>query len=571
MRLNLNRYVPRGKRAFWLAYGGLTAAYLAYRQDAFYYLAPAEVAGYDDGLQFRLATFISDGKWLGDYNQLTLAKGVVYPAWIAALHWLDIPLWLGNALLVILASAAVIFALRTVMVRRWLLLIVYAILLFHPMAIPRVYRDSIVPAVVLLVVAWVLGMFLVLTRSNRIDKILKENRFELIILTLIGVIGLPAWWFLREDSFWLLPLIVGGAVVTLGYLLYFAWKRKNNLRSILLVVGIMLMPVFATGAVGALISVINLNTYDRFVVNDYVSHDFESAYGALTRIKDDNPRVIVPITTEMRKDAYAVSPAFRELQSCLDNNGTGKCEGFRFNKRAYGEYEGGWFTWALRLAVEQRGYYDDAAESEAFYQRLAREINTACDTKKLDCIKGERASIAPVFNKRLIRPVLETIPTAATFFVTLEGVDDNVVIAEPYHPSREEMANYVNARYRPDQITDGAKFKLSMSEKIEAMYSFLNPIFLTVAITILLVSTIFIRKLGKYWREILISWALILAAMLRVVMIAYVDATSFPAILVIYFSSAYPLMFLFEAFTICVLIGAVIKKMTKSISYEKIG
>src|SRR6187551_309183 len=47
---------------------------------------------HDDLLFVRLAEFISDGRWLGPYDQYTLAKGPMYSFFIAAAFKLGVPL-----------------------------------------------------------------------------------------------------------------------------------------------------------------------------------------------------------------------------------------------------------------------------------------------------------------------------------------------------------------------------------------------------------------------------------------------------------------------------------------------
>jgi hypothetical protein len=59
---------------------------------------------YDDALFVRLAESIGEGNWLGDYDELTHAKGIGYPLFLAANHLIGLPLKLSEHFLYLLAG-----------------------------------------------------------------------------------------------------------------------------------------------------------------------------------------------------------------------------------------------------------------------------------------------------------------------------------------------------------------------------------------------------------------------------------------------------------------------------------
>lgn len=544
--------IIRHRHGLLIYLGIITLAYFILVSNSFFYMVPQ--GGYDDGLQFRLAKSLSSGNWLGKYDSLTLAKGITYPAWTSFLHTFDIELWFGNFVLYTTACLSFIFAIRYYFTRKWLLAGVYALVLFNPMISPRAYRDSIAPAVCLFVVAWALGMFYLFTKiySNKLFKIMFR---DMVIFSIVGLMGLPMWWYLREDYFWILPFVICMCFISVFYSFRMVAKKRTSIKLTLKMILILCLPFIAVLATGTIISLANKHMYNRFVVRDYTSHDFGSAYGALTRIKDDNWRITVPVSQNMREKAYLASPAFQELQPCLDSGGAGDCEFFKYNTRAWGDYEGGWFFWAVRLAVEKKGYYVNAATPEEYYNRLAKEINQACDSGRLICTSGERASLAPAFNKAIIKPVINDIPNSLLYIYRLSGSDSvRAVKLDPYNIDREEMASYLNAKYRADQLNLGARLKRKIQGYIAGFYHFINPFLFTIAILIILIATIRIRRFISYWREIMVSWGLLMLIVARVVMLAYVDTTSFPAINTLYFSSTYPILFAFEGFVIAIFI-----------------
>lgn len=350
MSNNLKRLLAH--RLHWLAIAVLASIYLILESNSFYQLLPE--AQHDDGLQFNIAQSLTRGEWLGDYDKLTLAKGVTYPVWLASLHAADVPLWFGHASIYLLACLIMVYAIRGVFGNRWILVVIFLILIFNPMQPARVYRDALSPALMMLLLAWSLGIILSLYNKTH-SRLVKRRDF--VLYTAVGAATLPAWWFLREDYFWTIPYLVVVALVALVPIwIKFKGKRPVGLvfKSRLMQSAILFIPCAGVVLAGLFIANMNEREYGRFVVNDYTSADFTSAYGALTRIHDDNWQPTVPVSESMREKAYRASPAFAELKPCLDDNGKGICEGFK--KQHYmitsDDYEGGWFFWALRDAVQ---------------------------------------------------------------------------------------------------------------------------------------------------------------------------------------------------------------------------
>src|SRR6478735_3695936 len=69
-------------------------------------------AFHDDRLFVELAARVLQGEWLGPYNQFTLAKGPLFPLFIAAMFKLGVPLLLAQQALYAAASATLTRTLR---------------------------------------------------------------------------------------------------------------------------------------------------------------------------------------------------------------------------------------------------------------------------------------------------------------------------------------------------------------------------------------------------------------------------------------------------------------------------
>ena len=556
MRQKLQRYIHK----YWhfLALGALSILYLALQYNRFFNIL--EYAYIDDALQYDLSKNISEGKWLGGYNRLTLIKGVGFPVWGALLHITHIPLWLGNGLLIIFACLAIFYALRRLGVGRLMLVLVYGLILFNPMVTSRIYRDDIIPALILLVCAWSIGIFACLTKWKSSEPKLFSK--DIIGFTIIGSLSLPAWYYTREDATWLMPFILTAVGTAFIYCLYkLRQNTKHSIKPFLTALLLFIVPFLVIYAAGIGIATLNKNHYNRYVINDYYSEEFEQAYAALSRVASDRPQhPTVPISYDMRQKLYRASPAFDALRSCLDGP-NGPCEGFKTAgpNKALIDYEGGWLPHALRLAVEKKGYYKDAEVANKYYLQLTSEVNKACDVGNLTCKPLRMVSFLPISRNNIERTLDPELKKSLYFLHTLHrngGEDSFSPINSPQNKEKDETARYYDARYTAKKLSTFENLQKNANEYIYKFYSFVNPALWYSSIIILFSATIArIRRPSLDWRVILISWLLLATIILRVAMLSYINIASFPTTTsVLYYSAVYPLMFLFEGLSLSLLI-----------------
>jgi hypothetical protein len=104
-------------------------------------------AAHDDGLFITLGRYLSEGRWLGPFNQFTLMKGPGYPAFLAVNSWLGTPISVSHALFHCLAVTIFTLVAHR-FIRSWFLSsLLFALLLWQPVslstALLRVLRDRI--------------------------------------------------------------------------------------------------------------------------------------------------------------------------------------------------------------------------------------------------------------------------------------------------------------------------------------------------------------------------------------------------------------------------------------------
>jgi len=351
-------------------------------------------ADHDDRLFLNLASSLIQGEWLGTYNHMTLTKGPMYPMWLAFNFYIGLPLLFAQHLLYLCASLMLVIALKKVVTQSFILIFIYALVIFSPHmeVITRVVREGIYPALSILVLASSIGLY-----TNRFNRLIIFALWSIIL-----GIALTAFWLAREEGVWILPSVI----LVITYMI-FSIYRTDQLSSLFLKkIAICLLPFFILFGGLQWISIINKMYYNTYTVVEFKSESFLAAYGALSRVKHPNWKRYLPVPKEVRHSIYKISPAFKELEYSLEEQlKIWQIPGCRLYKIC-NDISGGWFMWALRDAVALAGYYKSGSTAEHYYSRLANEINTACDNKQLDCLP-QRVTMMPPLAQAHIKPVMK--------------------------------------------------------------------------------------------------------------------------------------------------------------------
>jgi hypothetical protein len=354
-------------------------------------------AAHDDGLFVRAARYLGAGAWLGPYDNLTLAKGMFYPLFILVSFLLDISLNIAEHATYLAASALAAGLVLRITNRRALALVLFCLLALNPVVwhgqLDRVIREAVYISLSLTVVT--LAVFVAF------PSLRGESRVRTAASGLgLGLVA-GAFWLTREEGFWLLPAV---AAVFLLSFFSISWERPRSAASFLLVWsrGIGVPTAMAAAAMAVAVGTVctlNYVHYGAWIANEFQSGPFVRAYGAVSRIKHDAWRRYVVFPSDARQRAYAVSPAARELAPVLDGPAAASWRQTACTQTQTSdcpEILSGWFMWAFRDAVATAGHYRSARDAMAYYDRLAKEINTACDDKRIPCV-ARRATLMPVF------------------------------------------------------------------------------------------------------------------------------------------------------------------------------
>jgi hypothetical protein len=343
-------------------------------------------AGHDDGLFFRGLDNILNGNWLGDYDNLTLAKGPmlsIVGAMSAAVgiqaKFTEAVIYLGAGGMVFLMSWRIGLP-RTVAAGLFILILCNPHLWSQPGR--RYLRDILYPTWAIFMVVFAMGC---LTAPNA----RAQNWSAVGVGFFAGCAYLT-----REEDIWIIAILATffgvAAFVSLfrhGIARIFAgWRFKIR------------MVLIGGGAMAAIVSPVVLSNYAAYgvaVVSEFRTPEFRAAIGALMRVGEIHPSGYVPVPQSALQSVFQIAPVTKGMRDYWPKLSEGWARpGANLIPVYPKEIAGGWFTWAFRDLVAATGHYATASAARDFYAELAKEVNEACDIGKLTC-RPRRDTLAP--------------------------------------------------------------------------------------------------------------------------------------------------------------------------------
>src|SRR5215471_1740151 len=191
----------RSHKMFLAAYIAIAALSLWLRT-----AVPVFAIGYsmhDDLLFVRLAYQLGAGTWLGPYDNLTLAKGMAYPAFILASFLASLPLKIAEQAAYLAAAGLMAWLMTQLTGRRCLALLLFACLAFNPVLwtvhLARVIREGLYISLPFALI--VLAAAVLLQRG-----VTRSLVMHLILLIALGLVG-GVYWLTREEGIWIVPAL----------------------------------------------------------------------------------------------------------------------------------------------------------------------------------------------------------------------------------------------------------------------------------------------------------------------------------------------------------------------------
>ena len=501
-----------------------------------------------DTSSLTLAHELPKGGWLGSYNELILSKGPVYGLWIAFCFITGLPLLTAQHILYAVSGIVVVFSIKKEVPQYLLLLALFALFLFNPEFVSRVVRSGIYPALSVLIMACLFGLY-----SHRYAHLRKSLPW-IVLLSCV----LPLFWMTREEGIWLIPTI--GLV--LAGILYGFYKKHGFCRQLLIRAIVISVPLLFLFCATQFISTLNFSHYGTKCVVELKSDSFRRAYGSLLRVKHEK-RSYVVVPGSVRNKIYSVSPSFLELQPYLEGEMGKKWQKFGCDvyPETCGEIGSGWFLWAFRDAVARAGYHSNGKKAASYYLKLATEINDACTLKKLECLP-ERNSLAPPLSSDEYQKIIRNIPNGLTFLLGFESLVERLNM--PFYSqgspetldyfrdmTREELAPTKQSTDKPVSTlavqTMTNSLKLSIKKEIAKKYQSVTPYLFYISLSfygLIVVISVWKKRLSNLT---FFSSALLLAIFCRLLILSLIDVTSFHGFNHYYLSPLYSFVLLFSS------------------------
>ncbi len=323
-----------------------------------------------DQLTYILAA--SKGYWLtSTYQDATFIRLPIYPLWIGLIYLTGLPLRIGIELLYLFSGFIFILALSKSHIPKVICILFYGLIVFHPVSFSlfnHTLTETLYVSILLLTLASVFMVWQNLMSSANI-------RYILIFGILVSLL-----WHIRPENPLLVCIIVFINIITLFLLqrLGVPWASLIKRLSVLVFV-----PILAIITVSVLIQTANYKKFGLFLPYEMSAPGYTAAYKALISIRPTKSIRFVPISKNTRSIVYSVSPAFKELEPYLESESNLWAKVSRDAMGIQNEIAAGWFYWALREAAALAGHNHSAREADAYYQRVADEINVAIHEGRL--------------------------------------------------------------------------------------------------------------------------------------------------------------------------------------------
>lgn len=524
-------------------------------------LVAVSCAYIDDELFIHNANEILLGHWLGSYSFVAMSKGIFYPLYIAAMYAFHIPLLFSQQVLYTVACIIFLFAVAPLFkklpkIKPFGLFIIYIALLFIPYTYndnvsDEVLRDYVFAALTLINVACIFAIWL---RYN-------DDNAKILRWSILFGFSLSAAFLTREDAAWIWPLIIVLFLIIAISLIVCRKKIRNFAKR----GAILLIPFFLLVLSNVAVATANKINYGIFETTDTSSSAYLNAYNALCRVTPEHWEPDVPVSTDAIEKIYKVSPSFLKLKPYI--NGTYA----NWKRTSDSQFDGAHFMWVLRMAVDAAGYYKSGMSATNFYNQLASEVNSACDSGKL---KSHPKSLSfaqcPPWDSRYLTPTISTFKDSIFYTVNFKEFSPYPIysIGDPSGITYFENMTNTLAFIDPGQLP---KFNLSISayefnyqynhklltalkivgniyQKVFAVLAYASfPLYLI--ITIMLIYKLIRRHPLKCFKEWLFTTGCLLTYLLRLLMLSFVQVSSFPTIRPQYLSSVVSIMLIFVLMT----------------------
>jgi len=353
------------ERVFWIILSGIMLIRLFVGIKIPVYIIPD--SAFDDYLMIGYASLNTHFQ---NYDMLSLVKTMSYPLFLAASHVLGLSYRFSLALIWIIAALVVLFAVRRFTKNRWFLAAVFTFVLFSPTAFDsdiglRVYRNAILAPCTVITVGLMLHLVL---------GVLLKDRLRKNILVSIGLgFAFSFYYYIKEDSVYMMPLLIVVALVCLALWLYRAKKGPGFKQGFLKVFWVALIPLLIFVGCTNAYKAINNKYFGVYETNTRNEGAFGGFASRVLRVEDPEKTYAlwVPYSTVLK--VWNASPTLQAepglLEALLADTWDGDIQS--------GQVLADHFFWKLRLVLSAQGYYENEQKAEGFLSRVNADLDAA--------------------------------------------------------------------------------------------------------------------------------------------------------------------------------------------------
>jgi hypothetical protein len=243
--------------------------------------------------------------------------------------------------------------------------------------------------------------------SAQASRISREFSYEIFVFILFLIfILLKFRYYENKNKLGLFSFIPIGA--SIGLIMFLANNTREERPWIYLIwiVGILWLFCNSTKTIKPLVilATVTFLTYSMLTLNlmNYNKNIFGVKLTSTT-IEGEFPRLMsnlasidvsenynpyVSISESKRKIAYDNSPSFNLLKDYLEGDGKAWIQFGCENSQTCEDYANGWFHVALRVAIDNIGYWITQQSAQEFMQEINNELEAACGSGKIECSRA---------------------------------------------------------------------------------------------------------------------------------------------------------------------------------------
>ena len=493
-----------GTLAYWAIFTLATAARVCLANWQPLYINT--LASFDDALLMSHAQTIAQGDWV-----------------LATIPWMThISYQAMFALLIVVGAWLFSYALKPLVPSRWIRLCTYGAILYMPCLFSgeyfqRVYRLGITAPFVMAIVAGLVGMYL-----RR-----RDGLRSLLPWSLVLSVSLAAFWYLKEDSAWVLPLL--GVVYVL---LAVAWVRGalaereepalRRVGGLAVRLVMIVLPLACVACVGAAIRNANLQAYGVSTTNEKASGAFAHVNHDIIAIDTGETNRAVWTSRKAFELAMDASPTLATLRPGLERQIDTWVATMSKEDPDLDELRRDYGCWALLLAAGEQGTpFTSGAEENEFWTKVAEELERGFADGGLPKRTG------CVWLSSIARPIyLEDVPhwLGQTFSVARELTSESLTAT--YREScpgdaaqQRAVADFLRAHAmivdEDPQLGRAESIDLRVTSAIASYAGVVNTVLLVgslISLVVLLVARAVRKNAGVHCGDVVLIWGGMLAA-----------------------------------------------------------